>query len=59
VGAFSIRFEREIEKTFSPESGLKRPLCSGYAILVLVDRSGKPVQIPPDIAETLSIDDVA
>jgi acyl-CoA thioesterase FadM len=38
---------------------LKRPLCSGYAILVLVDRSGKPVQIPPDIAETLSIDDVA
>ncbi len=55
VGASSVRFECEIEKISSSDSGSKHLLCSGYAILVLVDRSGKPVQIPPDVVETLSI----
>ncbi len=49
VGNSSIRFENEVYKL--PEMKL---LCNGYTVHVLIDRRGKPMKIPRDIARQLS-----
>ncbi len=49
VGNSSLRFENEVYKL--PEMKL---LCTGYTVHVLIDRRGKPMKIPRDIARRLS-----
>ncbi len=49
VGNSSLRFENEVYKL--PE---KKLLCTGYTVHVLIDRQGKPMKIPRDIARQLS-----
>ncbi len=49
VGNSSVRFENEVYKL--PEMKL---LCTGYTVHVLIDRQGKPMKLPRDIARRLS-----
>ena len=48
VGNASIRFENEVYKL--PE---KRLLCTGYTVHVMIDKRGRPVNVPREIRKKL------
>ena len=50
VGTSSLRLDYEVTKL--PENEL---LCTGHTVHVLIGEDGKPMEIPPDIREKLSV----